>query len=233
MRSTPKAAPGPIAEAALDAVQGGATVLENGTGLLVVGDAGPETLAGGAGHDLILGADADDEISAGRGNDTIWAAGGSDVISAGAGKDSVGGGAGDDSVDGGAGADLLYGDEGNDRLSGGEEDAAADMAFGGEGDDTYVWGPGDGRDHFMGGPGNDRIELQGVRLAELEAALRSGALALSAEDGSRAALTLRYDTETREVSFWAGETRAASVHGILMLGEDTLVFTSVTGFRLA
>jgi len=63
-----------------------------------------------------------------------------------------------DVIIGGLGADVLFGNEGNDILIGGTEDFNSfnrDRAFGGAGQDVFVWAPGDGNDFFDGGEGID------------------------------------------------------------------------------
>ncbi len=67
-------------------------------------------------------------------------------------------GSGDDVLIGRLGPDTLVGNAGDDVMVGGLErgsDAVAfpnfDIAFGGEGDDVFVWAPGDGSDAFVGG----------------------------------------------------------------------------------
>ncbi len=76
---------------------------------------------------------------------------------------------GDDLIIGGLGADVLVGGEGDDILIGGTEDFNAsvdgdnrgadnrDRAFGGAGNDTFIWAPGDGSDFFDGGEGIDVV----------------------------------------------------------------------------
>lgn len=59
---------------------------------------------------------------------------------------------------GGLGIDILLGGSGDDVLIGGTEDFNAfnrDRAFGEDGDDVFVWAPGDGNDFFDGGDGID------------------------------------------------------------------------------
>ncbi len=68
---------------------------------------------------------------------------------------------------GGLGVDVLRGMAGDDVLIGGTEDFNSnvdgdgngsdnrDRAYGGAGDDVFIWAPGDGSDFFNGGPGTD------------------------------------------------------------------------------
>ncbi len=59
---------------------------------------------------------------------------------------------------GGLGIDVLLGGQGDDILIGGTEDfnpLNRDRALGHEGDDSFLWAPGDGNDFFDGGPGED------------------------------------------------------------------------------
>ncbi len=63
---------------------------------------------------------------------------------------------------GALGIDVLSGNGGNDILVGGTEDFNAfnrDRAFGGVGDDVFLWAPGDGNDFFDGGEGSDVLML--------------------------------------------------------------------------
>lgn len=61
---------------------------------------------------------------------------------------------------GGLGVDTLIGDKGNDILIGGPEHfnpENRDRAFGGKGNDVFIWKPGDGSDFFAGGKGTDTV----------------------------------------------------------------------------
>ena len=67
-----------------------------------------------------------------------------------------------DLIVGGLGIDILFGGEGDDFLIGGTEDFNSfnrDRAFGQEGEDSFIWSPGDGDDFFDGGPGLDVVFL--------------------------------------------------------------------------
>jgi hypothetical protein len=68
----------------------------------------------------------------------------------------------DDVMIGGLGIDILWGNEGDDILIGGTEDFNPfnrDRAFGGAGQDVFIWAPGDGNDYFDGGNDIDVLVL--------------------------------------------------------------------------
>lgn len=74
--------------------------------------------------------------------------------------DVVYGSSSDDVLIGGLGIDILFGKQGNDIILGGTEDfnpLNRDRAFGGAGDDIFIWAPGDGNDFFDSGEGTDVI----------------------------------------------------------------------------
>lgn len=76
--------------------------------------------------------------------------------------DMVYGSNSDDVLIGGLGIDVLFGKEGNDIILGGTEDfnpLNRDRAFGGAGDDIFIWAPGDGNDFFDGGAGTDVLVM--------------------------------------------------------------------------
>ncbi|AZZ92629.1 calcium-binding protein [Hahella sp. KA22] len=63
---------------------------------------------------------------------------------------------------GGLGIDVLFGYDGDDIIIGGTEDFNSfnrDRAFGGKGNDIFVWTPGDGNDFFDGGEGQDILVI--------------------------------------------------------------------------
>lgn len=65
-----------------------------------------------------------------------------------------------DIVIGALGIDVLFGDDGNDVLFVGTEEFNPfnrDRALGGNGNDMFIWAPGDGSDFFDGGPGIDIV----------------------------------------------------------------------------
>lgn len=83
--------------------------------------------------------------------------------------DVLQGGPTDNVLIGALGVDILLGGDGDDVMIGGTEDFNAnvdgdgdgsdnrDRAFGGNGNDLFIWTPGDGSDFYDGGPGMDVI----------------------------------------------------------------------------
>ena len=57
------------------------------SGMYVVGDLGPESLAGGAGPDWLDGSTGDDTVAGGAGRDTLNGGAGNDLLSGGDGRD--------------------------------------------------------------------------------------------------------------------------------------------------
>jgi hypothetical protein len=78
---------------------------------------------------------------------------------------------GDDTFIGGSGNELFFGGRGNDVEDG---NGGVDTAFLGQGDDTFVWDPGDGSDTVNGGRGFDRMVFNGAGGNEIMAATASG-----------------------------------------------------------
>jgi Ca2+-binding RTX toxin-like protein len=62
-------------------------------------------------------------------------------------------------INGGTEVDVLTGGDGNDRIVGQQQ---TDSMFGGAGDDTLVWNPGDGSDLVEGQAGTDTMEFNGA-----------------------------------------------------------------------
>ena len=130
------------------------------------GNSGEDTIRGGYGRDLIIGGDDDDLLRGGHGddelrgdagagsryagNDTIFGDEGNDLLFGALGADMLHGGDGNDSIDGrddgiadgllgptdSDESDEIYGDDGNDVLTLGQND----IAFGGNGSDTFQLG---------------------------------------------------------------------------------------------
>jgi Ca2+-binding RTX toxin-like protein len=106
----------------------------------------------------------------------LHAGGGDDVITAGNGLASLisltlDGGAGNDTITGGDGADTLIGCTGNDLVSGGRGNYLAQL---GDGNDTFVWNPGDGSDTVDGGAGIDTLLFNGANVNENIAIAKNG-----------------------------------------------------------
>lgn len=115
--------------------------------------------------DVIQGNDLNSSVGA---NETI-----SSLYSANRGSDGGGdqslqfgdmlyGTSNDDVIIGGLGIDVLWGKDGDDILIGGTEDfnpLNRDRAFGGDGNDIFLWAPGDGNDYFDGGNDIDVLVL--------------------------------------------------------------------------
>jgi hypothetical protein len=93
---------------------------ETGDGrLLILGEAGDDTLTGGPGGDLLDGGEGTDEIYGGGGADRVQGGLGDDRLFGAAGDDDLEDWGGDDVFDGQDGADRLFGSPGADRLIGG------------------------------------------------------------------------------------------------------------------
>ena len=124
---------------------------------VTIATSGAETTVTGLPATLrITNADATDAlvINTGAGNDNVnasalLATGGALTVDAGAGNDQIQGGAGVDVLRGGAGNDVIDGNRGNDT------------AFMGDGDDLFVWDPGDGSDVVEGQAGTDTMLFNG------------------------------------------------------------------------
>ncbi len=112
----------------------------------IQGSAGDDTIIGGEGDDDLSGNRGNDLISGGAGNDTIAGSGDNDQILGGDGDDDISANPGDDFIFAGAGNDEIDGNVGNDLIFAGQGDdeinrigEGADRAFGGDGDDVFVW----------------------------------------------------------------------------------------------
>jgi hypothetical protein len=89
-------------------------------------------------------------VNGGNGDDTLTGSPNVDVIAGGEGNDTILGLGGVDLMDGGAGDDTITGGPGNEQNQNG-----------GDGDDTFIWNPGDGSDGLVGGPGTDTMVFNG------------------------------------------------------------------------
>lgn len=117
-----------------------------------------------------LGSFGSIDVDAGRGDDvvTLDTANGAFTTAK---LTIVHGGAGDDTLLGGSGNELFFGGRGNDVVDG---NGGADTAFLGDGNDTFVWDPGDGSDTVEGGRGFDTHVFNGSDGNEAFAATADG-----------------------------------------------------------
>lgn len=109
-------------------------VANSGSGLLINGGSGRDSISGNIGNDTLLGGPGPDLLSG-------WS--GDDVVDGGGGDDTLHGGSGNDVLLGRAGDDQLFGDEETDEFDG------ADIAVGGTGTDK-IFGR-DGSDLLISG----------------------------------------------------------------------------------
>jgi Ca2+-binding RTX toxin-like protein len=102
-------------------------------------------------------------VNGGTGNDTLTGSPNADVIAGGEGNDTILGLAGVDLMDGGGGDDIITGGPGNEPNQ-----------QGGDGNDTFIWNPGDGSDGLVGGPGTDTMVFNGSAGNEVFATTAQG-----------------------------------------------------------
>ncbi|WP_165694167.1 calcium-binding protein [Teichococcus deserti] len=202
----------PISSEKLEKVVGGA---------FVQGTAGADNIVTGNENDVVLAGAGNDHVATGVGHDQVQGQDGNDVIDTGAGNDLAFGGAGHDYINGGQGSDQLYGEDGNDILDGGAGDGAADLAFGGAGDDTFIWAPGDGNDQFEGGPGNDTLRVVGMSMHDLQSALN--------QEG-RSDLTIR--VQGNGITFVDAHGQPATFNGSINVGGETMRFSNIEKITL-
>jgi Ca2+-binding RTX toxin-like protein len=185
------------------------------------GGAGNDSLYGTANADVIFAGGGNDTAVTGAGNDQAYGEGGNDVIHTGSGNDLAFGGAGNDTINGGSGQDQLRGEDGNDFLDGGAGDGAADLAFGGAGSDTFIWAPGDGNDQFQGGMGLDTLNIVGMSMNDLQAALT-----LEGNTG------LQMHVNNNVVTFTDASGNPATFGGAITVGGETMRFSEIEQIRL-
>jgi serralysin len=151
-------------------------VVDGGNGNdTVIAYGGDDSLAGGIGNDLLFGNTGNDTLLGEEGNDTLLSGQGNDSVSGGSGNDILSGGLGNDTLSGGDGNDILFGGQGADSLAG---DAGNDTLVGGKGSDTLAGGAGNdfmtgdqGADVLTGGEGNDTFAFLGYGKVQNAAAL--------------------------------------------------------------
>ena len=106
------------------------------------------------------------DVEAGNGNDTVRIDQANGIFTT-TKATRIDGQNGDDTLIGGSGNEVLVGGRGDDVIDG---NAGADTAFLGQGDDTFVWDPGDGSDVIEGGKGFDTMVFNGAGGNEIMAA---------------------------------------------------------------
>jgi Ca2+-binding RTX toxin-like protein len=202
----------PLDHAAFSKVVGGA--FQQGT---AYGD----MLSGTSEADVVFAGGGNDQVSTGASNDYAYGEAGNDVINTGSGNDLAYGGSGHDVINGGAGQDQLQGEDGDDRLDGGVGDGAADLAVGAEGNDSYIWTPGDGNDQFQGGVGSDTLQLDNVSLPQLQAALT-----LEGNTGLQMSVSTSAQGQP-VVSFTDAAGNPTTFQGRINIGGETMVFSQI------
>ncbi|MCR0983533.1 calcium-binding protein [Roseomonas populi] len=206
----------PLNVSELDKVVGGAFQQTGGGNDVVSGTGDADVIFTGAGNDTASG---------GAGNDQLYGEAGNDVLSGGAGTDLLFGGEGHDTLNGGAGQDQLQGGEGNDSLDGGVGDGAADLAFGGAGNDSFIWAPGDGNDQFQGGAGTDTLQLDNVSLHQLQSSL-------ALEGNTNLQMHVASGPQGPTVTFTDAAGIPATVQGSITIGGETLRFSEIEKIQL-
>lgn len=168
----------------VDAMYNGTyTVINTGDGADRVNVAGDDGVAfvSTAGGDDIVTAQGKIDLYAwlGLGNDIGQGGAGDDQLFGEGGRDILSGGRGNDTIFGGDGNDALFGDQGADFLSGGRGAdllgvGVADVAIGGEGEDTFTFTSGHGENKgiveiidFNKGEG-DMLDLEHAGISKSE-----------------------------------------------------------------
>jgi hypothetical protein len=114
-------------------------------------------------------------------------------------------------INGGTEADVLTGGDGDDRIVGQQ---ANDSMFGGAGNDTLVWDPGDANDLVEGQTGNDTMEFNGAGGNE-------------AFEASAVAGRLRFTRNVGNIVMDVGGTETVDLRALG--GVDTAVVNDLTG----
>jgi Ca2+-binding RTX toxin-like protein len=113
-------------------------------------------------------------------------------------------------INGGTEVDVLTGGDGNDRIVGQQQN---DSMFGGAGDDTLVWNPGDANDLVEGQAGNDTMEFVGAAGNE-------------EFDASAVAGRLRFTRDVGNIVMDVGGTETVDLRSLG--GKDTAVVNDLT-----
>lgn len=190
-------------------------------GAWVPGTGGDDALNGTMDADSIQAGDGNDFVCALGGDDHVDAGAGNDIVHGGSGNDAIFGGSGNDHLDGGEGADFITGEGGNDVMTGGAGDRAADVAFGGEGNDSFAWAPGSGNDQFHGEAGRDTLQIGDMSKADV----LSG---LSVDGQTNFQRHESYDphTNTTTITFTSGG-QPVSFSGSVNHGGETVQFFGI------
>ena len=152
-----------------DAVTVNATAGDDTARIAATG--GTVTVSGLAARTTITHADAGDRLTVNglAGNDTI------DASALLAGQIDL-------AIRGGAGNDTLIGSHGNDTVAG---DTGNDVARLGDGDDQFVWNPGDGSDTVEGQAGTDTLLFNGANVNEkIDVSANGGRVRLTRDVGN-------------------------------------------------
>ncbi|EHC08503.1 endonuclease/exonuclease/phosphatase [Fischerella thermalis] len=128
---------------------------------------------GTSASDRIQGFEKNDTISGLGGNDILEGDAGNDKLYGEAGNDRIYAGQGNDQIYGGNGDDVIYAEAGNNKIDSG---SGFDTVFSGSGRDTFVLAAGEGFDLIENFAfRQDRIELSGLRFADLTITQGTGA----------------------------------------------------------
>jgi Ca2+-binding RTX toxin-like protein len=114
-------------------------------------------------------------------------------------------------INGGTEVDTLTGGDGPDRIVGQQQN---DQMFGGEGNDTLVWNPGDGNDLIEGQAGSDTMEFNGAGIAE-------------SFDASKVGGRLRFTRNIANIVMDVGTTERIDLRALG--AADTAVFNDLSG----
>ncbi len=204
----------------------GDDVLDGGEGNdLLIGGEGDDFLFGRAGDDTLIGGEGNDLLDGGEGIDTADYSADSDGVTVdlglgrasgiGNGRDTLSGienvigGSGDDVLIGNDAANILYGGAGNDRIVIG----AGDMADGGAGDDRIeAIAGGTAGIVVSGGTGEDALHLRGTGAGKISTVAGVETLTVEAGQWSVAA-----SSDFEQISVQDG---AAITSGILIDNDD-------------
>jgi Ca2+-binding RTX toxin-like protein len=142
-------------------------------------------------------------VSGDAGNDTLTGSPNADVI---------GGGDGNDTILGLAGVDLMDGGIGDDTITGGP--GSEPNQQGSDGNDTFIWNPGDGSDSLVGGTGADTMVFNGAGANETFVVTAQGA-------------GFRFTRDVGSIVMDATQVETLTVNALA--GDDTVTTVPLTG----